>query len=207
MSSKQLTTRQKQQIIVSILGLIVGFIILQMAVLGPMKKKLAEAKTTIGDLQVKVNRANDMVPKLPQFVTAISKRGEELQEQSDAYLPLPGNEFAWAAGLVYSVGRQTDQGELEVKDIGRTIRDVRQTAPMNHNPFLQAYTVKVTTSCSFDKLKDFLEALEDKNPYLTVASLRISESTEDMENHRVEMNLQWPVWADSQFLKNLISKP
>lgn len=193
---------QKQKLVLALLAVLVGGAILRSAVLQPMQKKKDDAAKIIQELRTKVMAAENLLPTAATTLNTIQRRGQDLNEVTEQHLPIPGNEFAWAAGIVYNIGRQQGH-EVNIEDIGRTIRDAR-AAPLAHPSNLQAYSVKVDTQCGYNDLVGLIEALVQTGPFLTVSRVSIIP-TDQPAVHEVTLFLQWPVWDDLQFLKRLAS--
>jgi hypothetical protein len=115
----------------------------------------------------------------------------------------------------------TDIIETHAEDLGVAVEPVREIGISDIPPdssgaerLLKAYTVRVSMAASYHDVLRLMREIEVHNPYACVTSLMIRpRPTEDVENHNVSIEVQWPVWADPEFpeeveeqLKEEISK-
>lgn len=77
----------------------------------------------------------------------------------------------------------------------------RKPAEAPVSPFFALYTASMNGRASFDQLLALLRRMEERNPYLTLAQLEITDDPEVPDVHAFSMTLLWPVW------KNLDQKP
>jgi len=102
----------------------------------------------------------------------------------------------------------TDIVEAHAEDLGVAIEPVREAGisdiPQNSKSpaarLLKSYTVRVDMMASYLNTLRLIREIETHNPYLCVTSLSIRpRPNEDLENHSISIEIQWPVWADPEF--------
>jgi hypothetical protein len=200
MDKKQLTKDQKQTLMLLGLLAVVGIVVLKMFMVDPMLKRLSAAKETLKNLETKVRDAEGITKNATRNAKLFRDLTEELIKVNDESMPLPNNEFAWAFRQVHNAGWKIGWSNVDVKESGRSIPDARFVSQLAEGPYFQSYNADVRASTGFFTIAELLRQIQHSNPFATTGRL-VMRSTENPENHEVDIRLQWPVWSQPEDLK------
>jgi hypothetical protein len=136
----------------------------------------------VQDLQSKVEEGRALMDR-EVFIRKTFLSGYEALEKLGDYVPKGSDPYAWTYEYIV----------MRARDVGIALDDVSQvdSGSMAIDDSSK-YRVHVSTSCSYDKIKEFMTRLEEGNPLLQVVSLEINNTANPL-SHTAEMVLQWPL--------------
>ena len=195
MNFSAMTKEQKQYVF---LGVLVGGIALYSLVtfvLAPIKKNWQESRSKIKELAAQLDEAERLVKSRKKLMASLNESQEKMKTTIPGFLPDIANPLSWATLTMYAHARKVGMDIQSVAEIGAPAILVNQAS--NDERLFGAYAVRIETVCSFKVLKEFLQAIENSNPYVCVSALSISAKRDDPETHTVHISIEWPAWIDA----------
>jgi hypothetical protein len=110
--------------------------------------------------------------------------------------PRLGNYELGAREFLESIAVQAGVTMEAIREIGVT--QMPQSPDLKNEKSLKFYTLRVDLEAGLHDLMRMLVALENANPYIGLSSLTINTRPEDPGKHQIDVELQWPVWADAK---------
>jgi len=133
----------------------------------------------------------------------------EIRDASDKYVLRRrlGNLLLGARETLEQHAAAMDKAKIEtIREIGVTeiVRTSskkkkkrrRKAAAAGPATSFRIYTVRIELTCGIHDVVRLLHSLESGNPYLCVSSLAITGQAGMPADHRVTIEVQWPIWAD-----------
>lgn len=196
MNWQQMSKDQKQKVVLG--GLLGVFALVALFQFGIMRLVRARDEMT----QKRVELA-DNIEKAQQAIrneVMIDKQVRELRASMETtfstMIPPADNALAWASRVV---NEQTKALGLEVT----SIIELDQGAVGWDQPDLvkrafKPYAVKVDVSCSFDKVRKLVRALQQSNEHLAITGIAILADTRNVEYPSTVLIIEWPSWRDAK---------
>lgn len=133
----------------------------------------------------------------------LQEANQRLTACSLAYLPEPGDPYAWAGRQVNRLAGETGvRVEAIEQQRAAVLRQPRGEAPRYFVP----YRCRVDLLGDLDGLICWVEEAEGRNPYLVVSELYVGpEEGPDDPSRRAHALLDWPMWADPAIGESLLS--
>jgi hypothetical protein len=199
---KKLNDMTKEQKQISVLVGLVAVISIYATVtfgIAPLKEKWGSSRVELEELSEKLGRADRTIDREPDIRVELSRFVEDLSQAAEHFIPDPDNTLAWVTRRVYQLGR----------DLGM---DIEAVVPSTSGPQLAAvdrvtgktdrffdyYGVRISTSGTYLEVIEFVKALETSNPYLAIAGLSVSAISRSPEEHAVQIDVHWPIWASDE---------
>lgn len=195
MTLTAMTKEQKQYLV---LGTLVGGILLYSLVtfgLAPMKQNWSEARGEVDELRVKVDDGERLIRGKSKLTENFEASKATMLAAAASHMPDTANPLAWATRTLYAAARDVGLDIQSVSEVAAPQVLVKQGTAGDR--FFGAYAVKVETSCGFEMLKQFLHALEGANPYVCVSAIRVESKSQQPEQHRTNLTIEWPAWTES----------
>lgn len=192
----KLTKEQKQVVfLVGMVGCGALYAMVNFGIL-PMIAGWKESRAKLGELTTKLAEADRLVGSSHEMREELSRLEKELKESVAQFVPDGENTLAWVTRRVYQKGRDLglDIEAVTPSTSGLQLANLDRTSN-KLDRFFDFYSVRVTTSCSYVEALQFVDALEQENPYLVVSGLVVSTVNGSPERHSVQVDLQWPIWA------------
>ncbi len=168
----------------------------------PLLQKRQNAITKITELDGKLWQANLDIKQIPVYMQQNNEIIDGIIDISENKLnvlhPNLGNFLLVAEGII----------EKHAKNLKLTIKDVQKIAQPGKRlkkenteidpkaPRFASYTVKVEMECGFLDLTKLIHAIEEENPYLCITSLAIIGQEENVTQHALSFEVQWPIWVN-----------
>lgn len=108
--------------------------------------------------------------------------------------PRLGNYELGAREFLEGVAQRTGVTMASIREIGVT--QMPQSPDLKTEKALKFYTLRVNMEGGLHDLMRMLATLETDNPYIGLSSLTINTRPEMPAKHQIDIELQWPVWAD-----------
>ena len=107
----------------------------------------------------------------------------------------------WVTEQVYNTAREVG---VEIQWVERVVNnEAAQLSNAGAADVVTPYKVRVLSVCSYSKCIQFIELLEQGNPYLCISEITISGQSDNVEKHRVNFVAEWPSWSDPEAIQAL----
>lgn len=183
-----ISRKQKQQIEIGIaFAVILGQIIFLFFLFkgGSIKND----KAALSSLTVKVEDAQRLLARKDAIRSNLNKTLEDL-ESLRVHVPPSIDPYAWAYEYVsaraVSCGIHLDAVNEEQVKADDVSKDAKKAAKVSY------YAVRVSMECSYSQIICFLKKLEEDNPLLLVAELKIETIPNNVNSHKTSVLLRWP---------------
>lgn len=156
-----------------------------------------EKKDTVLD-QMTVARGE--IAQISQLRTRDRNNMIVLKEFDEKYVLRPrlGNYLLSARDFIETLATKCNVQVENIREVGPVVA-IPAPAEQTRKNALKSYSAAVSLLCGYSGLSKFVEEIEKSNPYLCITRIVISgRAKEDPENHSVRLELQWPVWDETQ---------
>ena len=187
---------QKQKIVLAVLlGVIALFAGIQFGI-KPYLASRARAHEEYELLKMKVEQAGEVLKNENSLIEQLSQASGQVSRAANELLPAPENPLSWARKLIAGCARSAG---VSYEAIGESDVDVSPWIDRSQvRRQFKPYAIRVTLECSYDQLRRFIQALEEADPFVNVASLAISAVEQSPTRHQVVLTVEWPSWKDAE---------
>jgi len=167
----------------------------------PLLQKRQNAITKITELDSKLWQANLDINQIPVYTQQNNDIIDTIIDISENELnvlhPNLGNFLLVAEGIIEKHAKALN---LNIKDVTRKGQPAKRfnkaTTEIDPKaPRFSSYTVRVEMECSFFDLIKLIRAIEEENPYLCITNLGIVGQADNVMQHAISFDIQWPIWV------------
>ncbi|MBL7076673.1 MAG: hypothetical protein ISS31_04300 [Kiritimatiellae bacterium] len=207
--------KQERTKIFIMIGLGTGLVLLGIVqgIINPLINSRKNKFARLEECKTGVDRARKEIRAAARSFDRRMETLKSIRNTSEQHIlhPVLGNYLLQATDIVEEHADALDIAIEPVREVG--ISDIPPDSKTEER-LLKAYTVRVNMQASYHDALRLMREIEIHNPYACVTSLIVRpRPSEDLENHNVSIEIQWPVWADPEFpgeieeqLKEEISK-
>jgi len=202
---EELTTEQKQIIVLCILlSFGISYAVYRFALV-PSLKAMGKARDELGELETQLRTARRMIMHRAEIVQQLQESGERLRQWVKAYVAPRENALAWATEYIY---RQARQVGIDVESASETAVGLVpwQSSPETRRIF-DPYVIRILFRTDFFRLVEFLDRVEKTNPFVIVGQITITANRTEPEHHNVEVRLIFPTWSEGHGPQDIRSPP
>ncbi|WFB37003.1 hypothetical protein P3T73_04420 [Kiritimatiellota bacterium B12222] len=173
----------------------------------PAKMEAIQSKQLIAEIDDKLLTGEGVMLHSFDSLEGSSFSATQVLEILEEELPPESNRYSWALGLLSDVaaeaGMKLSITHHEEKRYVPVL--TRDKLDVNSVPFWATYAVDVDVETSFDAFIQFLNVLNERLPYCSLATLEITALRSSPEVHRIHMTFEWPVLRFNEDLSLLQS--
>ncbi len=223
--------KKDRQKIYLVVGLVVAAAVyaLWAWVYGPILKGRNEARAKIRTLEGEISAAADQISRIPLTERAYLQVVTNLVALSEQQMMHPrlGNYLLPAREILQRQARAVGLLAVQIDEIGlaplprpkekaKPVRKPDDKAEAPATPVkkkseppplppytVQAYAVRVSTECSYETLRRWMDLLEQENPLVAIGGITVAAQPDDPLKHQVSFEVQWPAWVDPDFRETL----
>jgi hypothetical protein len=190
-----LNKKQKEALMLAVMGLVTTGVVLQNIVLGPRQKQAAEARKTMEEIGPDLRSGESMLNRDRNTRLQLQRLSGEMLQVAAAELPPPLSRYTWALGRISAASQEQALFPQIREHLGQRFTFVRRDASGETDPatFWVPYAVEIDFQAGYDQTRAFLEKLLEQNTYASVAQLSIRTNPADPERHLVNLLVEWPV--------------
>lgn len=162
----------------------------------PLRRQRDEVRKQADALEAELQTIRLQIRQMPETKRELADRTRELRTHSEDHLlhPRLGNYLLQAREDMARYARMAGVEGAQVEEIG--LVDLPLLPKKTATYWLRAYAIRVSAQCGLDSLLDWIRVIETSNPLLSVSHLTISAQPENPLQHRVRLEVQWPVWIE-----------
>jgi hypothetical protein len=191
---KQMDAEQKKKfLLLAIVGIAAIYAAFTFGV-SPMINGHRRDASELESLTDKLDRAQRNIGREAQIRQELEATSAFLTQTRADHIPPLDNPLSWVARKVYRSAREVGVDIESVADLG--VATVPWTRGDETTRAFVPYKVRIVTQCGYKELVDLVRALEEGNPYLSVAEIQVSAQDASYDEHRVRISVEWPFWAD-----------
>ncbi|MCA1810331.1 MAG: hypothetical protein ABR497_03115 [Kiritimatiellia bacterium] len=195
------TKKTRMQMLIAGIALGAGLLfVLVNFLLLPAIKGLKHDKSTLRKINDDLEIARGVVRMRSEVLAQLENERDRLLALMP-YVPLPvlGNYLLGMSERVREWGRLADLNITEI-----TNNDVLSLA--DGDALFNIHRVRVTAFGEYQNLIDFLEIMDEHNPFVVVSSLNITARPGSPEKHEIRLLLGWLVWVQPDQLPEYVFK-
>jgi len=182
-------------------------------------QKQQAALAEIAELEAKVWQANLDIKQIPLYIQQNDEIVENIINISENKLDILhsnlGNFLLVAEDIIE---RNAQSLDLTVKSVNPTGSPVKRfDTPVKRSgtkdskkdakaPRFAPYTVSVEMECGLVDAMNLIRSIEKKNPYLCITRLGIIGQPDNVTQHSITFDVQWPIWIDAKQPMKLVSE-
>lgn len=155
---------------------------------GDINREYAELQNKLDDGRRNVNRTSSLLHNLDSSFTNLVHLAEE-------YIAPKENAYSWVTEKIYHQARDLN---IEVETISEYSPNIPWKSVPSVNREFGAYGVRMITACGYNELRKLIVHFEESNPLLVISGVSVSSTPGDLENHRVQIFLEWPIWTSPE---------
>ncbi len=205
MNLKNLSKEQKQKYILLAVISVAGLFAVKQFALSPLLASHAKAVEELEQLKGKVESADALIKRADEITQQAADVKLKLEAAARERIPAVDNPLAWATRGIYAHARALGVDLESVSDLEVDAQGF--TAKEQEKRTFKPYGVRVVTQCSFEQLRQLIQALESSNPYVSVSGINIGSQPNTPERHQIMFNLEWPSWKNPQKSVDLLHDP
>jgi hypothetical protein len=193
MNLQDLNKEQKQLILLGIMGVVVFFALGNQLLMAPAKNAALKASELIDEKGMDVKSGKSLLSKDRLIKRELATSAELILKAIDNENtpPTSGKEF-WAQRRIGEIGYELDM-DLAVSEHNQLRYFTVPETDSNTVSFWVPYSVKISALLSYSQLIEFLERLQQKEPYVSLAILTVNPSLDHPQKHNVTIVAEWPV--------------
>lgn len=194
MNIKSLSRVQRERLILVVLFSLIAVVLIFSVGLAPLRKKWRSARQELNEMNEKLTQASALLKQERELRVDLGEKQDRIRYAFDECIPDPENPLSWATQRVYQ----------DARDVGIDIQSVSASSS-RASPFgrgeetarsFNLFAVRIITECTYLNLLEFLQQIEERNPYVCISGLIISTQPKSPERHTISIDLQWPIWTD-----------
>ena len=193
-----LSSMTKEQRQYAVLGGLVGVKVIYLAVafgIKPFLQGWEDTRVEYNELKEKLHGERKNVNRTSILLHNLDSSYTNLSFMAKNHIAPRENAYSWVTEKIYRLARDL---KIDVE----TITEYQPHLPWSSSPSVTrefgAYGVRITTSCGYNKLRELVVKLEESNPLLVVSGISVSSSTGNFERHKVQVQLEWPIWMNPE---------
>ncbi len=204
-----LSADQKQFLQKLILGaiLVAGAIYaLVTYVLLPFRESWQELPVQLEELNRKVAVAETVLPRVPEHVEQYNQIVTRIHDLEEQYFikPVLGSYILEAERILEEHARETGVEIAGIREAGISASLSAVWRRLEYQ--LRPYSVNVNMRADYHSVVRLIDRIEKSNPFVSVFDLDISESRASPQFHSIRFRIQWPIWADSENVPQLLTE-
>lgn len=162
----------------------------------PLRRQRDEVKKQADALEAELQTIRLQIRQMPETKRELAGLTRNLRDHSEDHLlhPRLGNYLLQAREDMAHYARMAGVEGVQVEEIG--LIDLPLLPKKTADYRLRAYAIRVSAQCGLDSLLDWIRVIETGNPLVSVSHLTISAQPENPLQHRVRLEVQWPVWIE-----------
>ncbi len=180
-----------------LLGIVQGII-------NPLRHSRQAKFARLEECKTGVSRARKEIRAAARSFDRRMETLKSIRNISEQYIlhPVLGNYLLQATEIIEAHTEALGIIIEPVREVG--ISDIPPNSKGRGERLLKGYTVRINMVASYRDAVRLMREIEAHNPYACVTSLIIRpRPAEDFENHNVTLEVQWPVWADPDFPREI----
>lgn len=154
----------------------------------------ARAGEQAAELQHRLHAAKDLIQWVDAAPERVAQEAARLSEQCRGFVPSPEDPFGWA---IKQVSYAVELAGLRLRSVDRSFAPLlperRDAAPRHFLP----YRIHVLLEGSESQCLAFLRGVEQANPYVVIAELKLHPPALDSGSRQMQVTMEWPAWADT----------
>ena len=194
------TKKERIQVFVLIgIGLIAVIYALVQLTVSPFlasKQKLRDELLTKKTALEKAERELKFAPTIKEEFNSVATQMDRIIADN-VLRPILGSYLVGVTEFLEQQARATNIRLDEVQEIGirepPRPKNTGSAAPI----YFKSYSVQVSARGSFEQVTAFIMKLSKLNRYLCVSDIRITGQSDTPESHRLNMQIEWPIEAES----------
>jgi len=203
----ELNKKQKDSLILSVMGVVTFLVVIQNLIIIPRKEAVAAAQKVIDEIDSKVSRGESVLTRDRISRRDLQSNAVGILEILRNHLPPDVSRYTWALGKVTAISHELGllppvvrehKGQRYVQS-RRPYEEIRDNASM-----WVTYAVEVDFQAGYFQVIEFLRRLHEKNPYASVGQLNLRTNQQSPEFHQVSLLIEWPIFrheADKTLLE------
>lgn len=181
---------------VGVLALLYG---IWAGIYNPIQTKKKDALARISELQTNVDNAEAQISRIPRTEDELRTTLVKLMVWSDQHMLYPrlGN---YLLPVRETLGLQAERlglNPVQVDEIG--LIAIPRGPKATGNAAMQIYAVRVSTTCSYEELRNWFSIIEQENPLVAAGNLMITAQRDYPLQHQVSFELHYPVWSSADY--------
>ncbi len=197
--------KQERTKIFIMIGLGVSLVLLGLVqgIINPLRNSRTAKFARMEECKTSVEKARKEIRAAARSFDRRMDTLKSIRDISERHIlhPVLGNYLLQATDIIETHAETLDIAIEPVREVG--LSDIPPDKS-NAERLLKAYTVRVNMIASYRDAVRLMREIEINNPYACTTSLIIRpRPNEDLENHNVTIEVQWPVWADPEFPKEI----
>jgi hypothetical protein len=187
---------KKERMLMFALGGVVGVVVLIGGVLWGVlplldgRRAMQSSLVEIGEKLKKAKRELDYAPAIQREADDAVSQMERIRAEN-ILRPILGSYLVGVSEQIESVARSTQVHIEEIREVG-----VVNTPAKGKNRSLQefkSFVVQVNAEASFAAIFQFLQKMEERNPFFCVNEIGISSQSDSPEKQRLTVRMEWPI--------------
>jgi hypothetical protein len=191
--------KQRAQVFVLMgIGVVIVLSVLAQFILVPIldsRRKLAETRE---EYAARLEKAHRELKAAAQIQVEFDQVTGQLRAIASDYLlhPILGSYLVGVSEAMEPRARETGFVIEDVQERGVQALRLRAKETVGLRPY-NAYSVQISGQGSYDEIKAFLKAVEDRNPYVCITELKISGQADNPARHRASLRIEWPIEVEN----------
>lgn len=202
---QELSTEQKQIILLAVLLAFGASLALYRFVLVPSLEAIKRARTELGEVENQLQTARRLIANRDQITAQLEESARQLEEWAKDFIAPKENALAWATEYIYQQARKIGIDIESASEVAAGLVPWK-SAPETARIF-DPYVIRVVFRTDFFHLVDFLEAIEQSNPFVIVGQVSIAANRSDYSRHNIEVRLWFPTWAEGHSEEDIRRPP
>jgi len=195
MNIASMTKEQKQMVLLGVIGGVFSLYALVTFGIAPIKAKWASSGVELEELSDKLRKAEKSLRNKAKTKKDGVEVATRLKDAGENHIPDTGNTLSWVTQRIYAHARVLNLDLESVAPSSAGMCIVKLDAEGVPNRKFDIYTVRVATSAGYNDVMEFISVLEKSNKYLTISGLSITSSRKTPDQHKVDIDVQWPIWS------------
>ncbi len=188
-----LKKEQQQAIILVGMWVFGGLFALYFFVLQPFLKNRGQATGNLDELETNIQKAEAAMTGNSKVRIEHATTVKELNRATEEYIVPMENPLAWVTRKVYAVARTVG---IEVEAVSENVVGGGAWDTLTRTErYFKPYSVRIVTGGSYAQVLQFIHALEQGNPYLTVSSIGMGVNDAKPTRHSVDVSVDFPMWG------------
>jgi hypothetical protein len=187
---------KKERMLMFALGGVVGVVVLVGGVLWGIvplldgRRAMQSSLVEMGEKLKKAKRELDYAPAIQREADdAVSQMARIRAE--NILRPILGSYLVGVSEQIESVARSTRVRIEEIREVG-VVNIPAKGKNMSLQEF-KSFVVQVSAEASFEAIFQFLQKMEDRNPFFCVNEIGISSQPDSPEKQRLTVRMEWPI--------------
>jgi len=167
----------------------------------------------ISDFEEKIRLANIDIKQIPIYIKKNHEIIDKIVDISENKLyilhPNLGNFLLVAEDIIESHANRLN---LTIKNVKRKgglpsrFTNNDDSKKDSKAPRFAPYTVNVEIECGFADFIKLIQAIEEQNPYLCITRIGIIGQPNNVTQHVISFDIQWPIWLDAKIPMKLVAE-